>query len=141
MTDSTVIRYLHKAKQMCMESQSKRFRIGAVLVYGNNIIAKGCNIDKTNPLQYKYNKYRNFRKMDVLNNGVIHAEMNCLCKIRFLDIDYSKVKIFICRIKRDGTIALAKPCKACQMAMRDYGITEIYYTDNMSEKGWSKLEL
>ena len=36
----------------------KNIHIGAVLVYKKQILATGWNTNKTSPIQYKYNKYR-----------------------------------------------------------------------------------
>lgn len=127
-----------KAKEASKNSDFGRQHLGSVLVYGGKILAIGYNSCRTNPIQYQYNKYRNFRKMDVRNNGVIHAEMMVLNKTKDLDINWSKVRIFTYRQNKDGVPVLAKPCKACMRALSDRGIEKIYFTDS-NEKGWSKL--
>lgn len=104
------------------------------MVYGNKVIATGANTHKTNPLQHKYNKLR-FSK-DCVNNGVVHAEAALLLKTKYLDVDWSRVTVYVYRELKDGTLALAKPCLACQVALEERGITEVYYT---VPNGYEKL--
>jgi hypothetical protein len=55
-----------------------------------------------------------------------------LYKIKYLDVDFSKVEIYIYRQNKNGERALAYPCKACKRFMKDIGIKHIYYTGNNS---------
>ena len=57
-----------------------------------------------------------------------HAEIQLYRKIRYLDIDFSKVTVYIYRELRDGTMALSAPCKSCRVALHDLGIKNICYT-------------
>ena len=103
-------------------------RLGCIVVYKNAILTGGYNSDKTHPAQEQFNRYR-FK--DVGNNYMpskVHAEMVGLSKIRFLDIDFSRVHLYIYRETRDGRLANARPCKACMNAIRSYGIEHIHYT-------------
>lgn len=138
-SDSTIHKMLTKAKEASKNSTYPQHKIGAVLVYGNKILAIGFNTCKTNPAQKRYNLYRNFKKYESPNNGYLHAEGLILIKTRFLDINWSKTTLYIYRQRKDGSIGLAKPCPGCQIALEERGIEEIYYTDDKSKKGWSKL--
>ena len=103
-------------------------RLGCIVVYKNAILAGGYNSDKTHPAQEQFNRYR-FK--DIGNNYLpskLHAELNALNKIKFLDIDFSRVHIYIYRETRDGHVANARPCKACMAALRAKGIVNIHYT-------------
>ena len=133
-TESTIKRYMSSAKKASLASSYPRQKIGAVMVYGNKVIATGCNTYKTNPMQHKYNKLR-FNK-DCINNGVVHAETALLLKTKYLDVDWSRVTIYVYRERKDGSLGLAKPCMACQIALEERGITEIYYT---TDTGYEKL--
>ena len=58
----------------------KKIHIGAILVYKNKIIASGWNTQKTSPVQYKYNLYRENLQQDRCFSAndhlpCIHAEM------------------------------------------------------------------
>lgn len=105
-------------------------RLGCIVVYKNAILAGGYNSDKTHPAQEQFNRYR-FK--DIGNNYLpskIHSEVHALFKIRYLDIDFSKVHLYIYRETRDGKIANARPCQACMRAIKSYGIKYIHYTTN-----------
>lgn len=100
--------------------------IGCVAVFKNAIIAKGWNQEKTHTMQKRYNRYRDFKKNFPLDK--VHAEINCISKIRYLDIDFSKVTLYIYRELSDGTISCAKPCESCMRAIKELGIRHICYT-------------
>lgn len=123
--------YFNKAKEASELSDFNKIHIGAIAVYKNVMIAKGYNVTKTNPIQKIYNHYR---QLD-WNKGVqpipkLHAEMMVVTKIKHLDIDFSKVKIYVYRENMNGELAISRPCKACMKAIKDLGIKNIYYTTN-----------
>ena len=62
------------------------------------------------------------------NTNSTHAECACLSKIRYLDIDFSKVKLYVYREHKNGVKALARPCPACQKMIKDMGIKEVWFT-------------
>lgn len=113
----------------------KNIHIGSVMVYKNRVISVGYNTDKTNPIQYMYNTYR--QKVDDPNRNYIadkhlpcvHAEMKCLIDTRDLDVDWNKASLFVYRESPNGKLRNCKPCKACMKALKDRGIKHIYYTN------------
>ncbi len=60
----------------------------------------------------------------------LHDEINCTNSIRHLDINFSKVKLYIYRIRKDQPFGLSRPCHSCMAAIKDLGIKDIYYTTN-----------
>ena len=58
----------------------------------------------------------------------LHAEISCLNSIRHLDIQFSKIKLYIYRARVDTEHGMARPCPACMAAIKDFGIKNIYYT-------------
>lgn len=62
----------------------------------------------------------------------IHAEeavVNKLLRLRARE-RFGKIFVLVARLnKANGGWTLAKPCEGCEKKLRDYGITEIYYTD------------
>jgi cytidine deaminase len=56
--------------------------------------------------------------------------------IRKLD---SGSTIFVARIKKDGTVAMAKPCPACQILLRARRVHEVHFT--IDEASWGTLNL
>lgn len=109
-----------------------RTPMGCVVVLGNRVIGYGCNSNKTHPMQMKYNQYRNFGES---GSGVIHkshAEIAALSPIRHLDIDWSKVGVYVYRKRRDREFGLARPCPACMEIIRNFGVRDIFYTGDGS---------
>lgn len=113
-------------------------RIGCIAVYRGTILAKGFNSDKTHTIQAKFNVYR-FK-----NNGnrylpeKLHAETKVLQAIKYLDIDFSRVHLYIYREWKDGTIAMSRPCDACFAAIQKLGIKHIHYT---TDRGYAYEKL
>lgn len=103
-------------------------KIGAVAVFKGSIIAKSCNSDKTSPAQSHYNQYR-FEGSDVhYYPPRLHAEMRLVAKIKYLDIDFNKITIYVYRELKDGSAAMARPCAACTQALIDLGIKHVCYS-------------
>ena len=120
-------RYFNKAYQIATISDFYKTHIGCVAVYQGQIIGLGCNCNKTHPIQKYYNRYR--KPSDSMLQK-LHAEINCLNQIKHLDINFSKVKLYIYRIRKDQPFGMARPCPSCMAAIRDLGIRDIYYTSN-----------
>ena len=119
----------NRAKEISYLSDYKRIHIGCVAVYKNQILAVGYNTNKTHPLQMKYNRYRNMVYENTEPKSSLHAEMSCLMQIKDMDIDFSKVELYIYRENVFG-LAMSRPCGACMKAIDDLGIKKIHYTTN-----------
>ena len=89
-------RYFNKARQIANISDYNRIHIGCVAVYQGQVIGLGCNCNKTHPTQKFYNKYR---KQSDSMLPKLHAEINCINQIKHLDINFSKVKLYVYRIR------------------------------------------
>lgn len=113
-------------------------RIGCVLVYGNNIIGTGTNKLKSDPVQHKYNRYRVFHNIGENdstppNHDSIHAEVSAIKSVPYnvaKSINWNRVKAYIYRIAPGLPYGqgLARPCPACQHALSDIGVTDVYYS-------------
>lgn len=125
-------RYFEKAKRIAAISDYRKIHIGCVAVYKGIIIGIGCNTNKTHPAQKYYNRFRKPDGEDISMVCVpkLHAEINCLNQIKHLDINFSKVKLYIYRKRNDQPYGMARPCPSCMAAIRDLGIKEIYFTTN-----------
>lgn len=121
------MKYFNKAKNVANISDYKRIHIGCVAVYQGQVIGLGCNCNKTHPKQKYYNKYRN---NDDRLLPKLHAEINCINQIKHLDINFSKVKLYIYRARLDQPFGMSRPCPSCMAAIKDLGIRDIYYTTN-----------
>ena len=107
-----------------------RVKLGCIAVYHGTILAKGWNSDKTHTDQARYNHLR-FNEKQRYCPSKIHAEIDCISKIKYLDIDFSKVTLFIYREFSTGNPAPARSCPSCLAAIREMGIkTIVYTTDN-----------
>ena len=126
-SELSIKRKFQKAKAASMLSDFPTHKLGAVMMLGNKVLAVGYNITKTHPIQKKYNIERGYDP-DVKNNGQIHAEMMCLINTKYLDVDWSRVSLYIYREHKDHTTAIAKPCPACEKAIRERGINQVYFT-------------
>lgn len=129
MLSKSDYKYFSKARQAALISDFYKVHIGCVAVYQGNIIGIGCNSNKTHPIQNYYNKFRLSQEQQ---NFVpkLHAEISCLNSIRHLDINFSKVKLYIYRIRCDQPHGLSRPCPSCMAAIKDLGIRDVYYTTN-----------
>lgn len=127
MLNKTDYKYFDKARQTALISDYHKTHIGCVAVYQNQIIGIGCNTNKTHPIQKKYNRFREESESMLPK---LHAEISCLNQIHNLDINFSKVKLYIYRIRKDQPYGISRPCPSCMAAIKDLGIREIYYTTN-----------
>lgn len=116
---------LRLAKRQATQSQFKRARVGAVICKGDRILSSGYN-------QIRYTKYlqRPFPES-------VHAEQAAIVKLlkeqRFHDL--IGATLYVCRIGRDGAIRLARPCPACNAAIKAVGIKRVIYTINDGTTG------
>ncbi len=126
-------KYFKKARNIAAISDYIGEHIGCVAVYKNKIVGVGCNLNKTHPTQKFYNKFRSYDDDWDFSDSLppkLHAEINCLNQIRHLNINFSKVKLYIYRIRHDRPFGLARPCPSCMAAIKDIGIKHVYYTTN-----------
>lgn len=127
-SSKNIQKYFAKAREASSKSDFIRQKLGAVMVYSGKVIAIGYNTMKTNPMQKLYNSERGYTK-DCINNGACHAEMMLLLKTRYLDIDWQKVSVYVYREHgKLHTPMNAKPCAACTKALKERGISQIYFT-------------
>lgn len=120
-------RYFEKARQVAAVSDYPKIHVGCVAVYQGQVIALGCNSNKTHPTQKFYNRFR--EESDVLLPK-LHAEINCINQLKWMNVNFSKVKLYIYRIGNDRDFRMARPCPSCMAAIKDLGIRDIYYTTN-----------
>ena len=123
----TDYKYFRKAQQTALISDYHKTHVGCVAVYQGNIIGMGYNCNKTHPVQKFYNKYR---KQSDSMLPKLHAEINCINSIRHLDINFSKVKLYIYRVMKDKPFGMSRPCPSCMEAIKDIGIRDIYTSND-----------
>lgn len=129
-------KFFYKAYQIATFSDYKKVHIGCIAVYQGQVIGIGYNCNKTHPIQQYYNKYR-IQADNMLPK--LHAEISCINQIKHLDINFSRVKLYIYRIRNDQPFGMSRPCPSCMAAIKDLGIKNIYYTTN-DGYAYEKLE-
>ncbi len=87
------------------------FRVGAVLVAGNRVLAASPNLRRNNPVV-------DFR------HATFHAEEATLRRAHRT----IGTVVYIARVNRTGIPMLARPCPRCQQALAAAGITRAHYT-------------
>lgn len=126
---------LKLAKSVASCSDFEPFKLGAVIFDKHKVYAVASNSEKSYPLQRKYNKAKS-HDYETWSKHSVHAEINCIHK--FIQQNYgnmpdiSTLSILVYREHTDGSFALAKPCKACSAAIRDFGFKHVYYTGEHS---------
>jgi deoxycytidylate deaminase len=101
---------------------SKKHELTAIIFDSkDNVLSIGKNsYVKTHPLQAEY-----ARRLDDPTKIYLHAEISAIIKCKDLRRAH---RIFISRLHRDGTPALAKPCHICQLAIKEAGIKYVDHT-------------
>ena len=86
----------------------------------------GWNSEKTNPKLYRVNKYG-------FELACFHAETHVLYKIP--KAKRRKAKIFVARLKNDGSFTMSKPCLHCILHLKNEGVLKknIWYTNHSGE--------
>lgn len=86
------------------------------------VISYGMNSRKSDPLAAKYGRHP--------DAVYPHAELAAIkAALRVINVDdLSDCSLFIARVLKDGTEALAKPCVGCQRMLNEFGIKNVEWT-------------
>lgn len=109
-----VNRYFNLAKQAAMKGEQRirrAYRLGAVGIRSDGAIVSSNNLPIRDP---ERNAHAETRLTKKLNAGS---------------------EVFVVRIKRNGQLAKARPCKDCRTAMRMRGVKRCYYSISDIEYG------
>lgn len=125
----------YAAYEQALESDFDDYRLGCAIVVGNQVVARGFNSKKTDPVQKMYNlRHRDFAPADYSNHEhSLHAEMAALKSIPYpvaQQLNWKKAKAYVFRIAPglpygQGTAA---PCCACAHALAEKGIRQVYFS-------------
>ena len=130
---------LLRAKEEAKKSNHKKFKLGCVVTYKHNIIGSGSNGTKTDPIQKEFNRYREFKYSNNYEPDSIHAEAKAIKSISYVvgrNINWKRVNVYVYRIRKDGSGACAKPCRACQALMRSLGISGCIFSEDNDAIGY-----
>lgn len=111
---------LKEAIAQCEKSLHKQ-RVGAVIFKGSRIISTGFN-DKRNSerLPNQFRKY--IDSLCAEKRAILNARRNL-----------KGCSMLVVRIRKNGELALAKPCKSCQGFIDHVGIRKVYFSNNKGE--------
>lgn len=96
-------------------------RLAAILVTKDGEEFYGFNSRKTHPLAAKFGK----------NKAAIclHAEVDAIRRCLQSGKEVQDSSLFVGRVLRDGSTAIAKPCEGCQRAIVAFGIKQVEWTE------------
>lgn len=97
--------------------------MAAIIAKRKKILSIGFNSRKTHPMMQKFTD--NHLKIS------LHAEIDAL-KNALKIYSREEIKgseIYVARIMKNGCSGVAKPCSSCQLALNDYGIVGVYWTE------------
>lgn len=112
--------FKEEAIKQGLKSSYKR-RLGAIVVFKNNIVGRG------------YNKVHS---IGVPKLDGKHAEMEALRNTTAKYRDGSTV--YVCRLSGSGSLAMSKPCDACKTVMIKMGVKYVWYSH---KDGWTRIRL
>ncbi len=108
-------KYFRLARQIALHGDTKeatrQYRLGAVGVRTDGAIVTASNVPQRTP------------------EPNAHAEARLAKKL-----DWGSV-VYVVRIYSNGKLAIARPCKKCQIALRLRGVTRVYYSISETEYG------
>lgn len=91
----------------------------AIIAKGGKILSIGYNYHGSNPLT-EYYKIKG-------HTCTVHAEIDAIVSKR-KKVRFEGAKIYVVRVKSDGSVAMSKPCEMCQHILYNYGIKRAYYS-------------
>lgn len=106
-------RFLTLAKQMSKRSDHHTHKMGCVIVKGNKVLGSGFNALRTHPKSPHVYKSVHAEFMAALGAGTNRL---------------SGATAYVFRQQKNGTWAMAKPCKYCWQFLMRCGIKEVVYS-------------
>lgn len=137
------LKMFNAAKKEAKKSEHHQYKIGCVIEYKGHIIGSGHNSHKTHPLQKEFNRFRNFKYSNNYSPDSLHAEIAAICSVSYpvgINVKWNKVRVYVCRVRKDGKIACSRPCKACMNYMRSLGIRKIFFTEDNNSYGYIEAQ-
>ena len=112
-------KFFELAKKLSNKANHPQYKLGCVIVRGNEIVSIGFNELKTHP-------------KSVTPYKQLHAEINAILSVDRKELNGCEVYMY--REHQDGSLALSKPCQYCHAILESVGIEKIYYTDDTGYK-------
>lgn len=106
------------------KSEHPRFRLGAILTQGPNILSLGVNKLKTHPLSRPHKRKKGHS---------IHAELDAIIGVPRHHLQ--RATMYVARLLADGSPGMAKPCFPCHSLLTEVGIERVIYTTGTQSRG------
>lgn len=108
-------------------ANNQNFHMAAALIRKNKLIAIASNGRVSGRI------YRIYRDNKIHRSYELHAEEAVALEAKAGD------HIYVLRVRKDGTLGMARPCKYCLARMLRIGIYNIWYTNRLGEwERWIK---
>lgn len=121
--------FLRKALEVAETASGLRgrYRTGALIVLGNEIISKGTNSVKSHPFAKAFSKHP--------EAIYLHAEHDAILKAsrKLGKRDWHKARLYVARTTKSSVFGLAKPCNGCACAINHFKIGLVVYSLDASE--------
>ena len=128
------------AKRAARNSDFK-VKVGCAVFYKGKLLTTGYSTNKTHPLQFEYNKVRDFDRTGKCCIDKAHAEMMALARLKKMNVKMSDVTFYVARICKSRPFAMARPCKACYQALLEAGVKDVrYMTDYGYSREWIEIK-
>ena len=114
---------LDKAIELAKNNPTDLARMGAIIVKDRFVIGSGMNSRKSHPLQYAFSQSH----LKIALHAEIAAIVDALRNNEKDDLQGAT--IYVARVLKNGSRAIAKPCATCERAIKAYGIEAVYWTD------------
>jgi tRNA(Arg) A34 adenosine deaminase TadA len=112
--------FFQQAIDVAKTSPSKK-KVGCLLLNRGKVVQVATNLErKSHPIQAKFAK-----RVGLGEKIFLHAEISALIKCR-----QNSDAIVVARVNPQGKLRMAKPCPICELAIRESGIREVYYSTN-----------
>ncbi len=123
---SRFARFVQLTKKMAELSNYEQYRLGATIILNGQVIGRGFNAPKSDPMQKKYNRNR----INIPDNSphFIHAELAALKKALIFKPDLTGAEIYIYHMGSKNQQKMARPCAGCMAAIKKHGIKKIIYS-------------
>lgn len=99
------------AEAAVKKNDGRTFRIGGIAIRSDNVI-----VSASNGLSFS-TKYGSFLK-----------DIRSHCEGRLIRKCDHKSRIFLARVKKDGSFGLAKPCEYCSVLLKTKEVLRVIYT-------------
>lgn len=114
-------RLVSLALRESFKSSYDRVQIGAVVARRSKVVSTGANQRRGHPLQKLYND----KAGRLAPAHACHAEMHAIINSRD---SIEGTDVYVGRWDRNGRLAMCRPCVACALALRDFGVQSVTYT-------------